>query len=488
MTIKTLVFSIVVVVLSGGLAMADSLAERLEAGIYAEETVGDLDAARDIYLQIVADAEADRVVAAQAQFRLGQCFLKQEKKDEAIAAFKKLIEEFADQKELVAKAKKHVPIRPDFELLPEPWVDGESLQLQIKLASGFDIGTFVFSVISSQEDGKDIWLSNIGRYIHLNAPNQGIGRVKADRNTLRPTSSLFRHSILGQFEATYTSDEVTIKTVNGDDGKQSIRKVELDSIYYDNEQSILLFRRLPLAKDFKATIPIFVTFADGAMEVEVEVTALETIEVPAGKFECYRLLLPKLRQTYWISTDEHRYPVKFEADGVIGVLDTIRANKPGEMIEYRDDTLGFSMAAPAKWYFVKKDYQHQDADDPEIYYLLDPEAEAISMLRGRPAEILREHEVDHRALAKRRVKKRTQIWKDFKVRSDSWTERTISGHPGISFISDYIDRDKKMVQYYVCSLGESTAVEFITIIERDKFDSFKSKFDAIIDAYREKSE
>ena len=84
----------------------------------------------------------------------------------------------------------------------------------------------------------------------------------------------------------------------------------------------------------------------------------------AGKFECYRLLLPKLRQTYWIATDEHRYLVKFEADGLIGVLDTIRANKPGEMVEYHDDTLGFSMAAPAKWYFVKKEYEHRDADDP----------------------------------------------------------------------------------------------------------------------------
>ncbi len=77
MTLKTLVLSMVaVVLLSGGLAMADSLAERLERGIYTEETVGDLDAAKDIYQQIVADAESDRVVAAQAQFRLAQCLLK----------------------------------------------------------------------------------------------------------------------------------------------------------------------------------------------------------------------------------------------------------------------------------------------------------------------------------------------------------------------------------------------------------------------------
>ena len=60
MTFKTLVLSMVAVVLqSGGVAMADSLAERLEKGIYTEETIGNLDAARDIYQQIVADAETD---------------------------------------------------------------------------------------------------------------------------------------------------------------------------------------------------------------------------------------------------------------------------------------------------------------------------------------------------------------------------------------------------------------------------------------------
>ena len=150
------------------------------------------------------------------------------------------------------------------------------------------------------------------------------------------------------------------------------------------------------------------------------------------------------------------------------------------------------MAAPSEWYFVKQEGTDDDkpsADDPEVYQLLDPEAVASSALRGRPAEILREHEVEtSRKLADMRIKKRKRVLKDFKVRSDSWTERTISGHPGISFIADYIARDKSMVEYYVCSLGETTAVEFFTHIERDKFDGFQGSFDAIIDTYREKSE
>ena len=123
-----------VMVLSSGWARAESLSERLQKGIYTEETVGDLDAARGIYQKIVADAKADRAVAAQAQFRLAQCLLKQEKGEQAVAAFQKVIDEFADQKELVAKARQHVPPRPGLELLPEPWVDGESLRLQIRLS------------------------------------------------------------------------------------------------------------------------------------------------------------------------------------------------------------------------------------------------------------------------------------------------------------------------------------------------------------------
>jgi hypothetical protein len=487
MTFRTLVLGIVaVVLLSSGLAMADSLAERLEKGIYTEETVGNLDAAREIYQQIVTDAEADHVVAAQAQFRLGQCFLKQGKKDEAIAAFKKLIEDFADQKELVAKAKKFAPSQPDFEMLPEPWVDGESLQLQAKLGGGLDIGTFVLSVSSSQEDGKDICQTNVGRYISINAPNQGISRVRTDRNTFRPISSLFRHSVLGSIEATYASDEVTINTVSLD-GKQSTRKIELNGVYYDNEQGMLLFRRLPLEKGFKAKIPICTTMASGPMEIEVEVTAQETIEVPAGTFECYRLLVLKLQQTFWISTDEHRYLVKFEAGGVSAVLDTIRVNKPGEVVEYRDDELGFSMAAPSEWYFVER--EGPDDEDLVVYLLLDPEAEATSSLVAKPIEKLEDDEKESpRALAESRIEGQLKAYKDFKVRSDSWTERTVSGNPGVSYIADYIARKKNMVRYCVYGLGESTAIEFCVKIERDHFDRFRSSFDTIVNTYRESPE
>ena len=49
---------------------AQSVAQLLEKGIYAEETVGDLDAAIQIYRQILTARVAPRDIVAQAQFHL----------------------------------------------------------------------------------------------------------------------------------------------------------------------------------------------------------------------------------------------------------------------------------------------------------------------------------------------------------------------------------------------------------------------------------
>ena len=54
----------------------------LQEGIFTEETVGDLDAAIKIYEKIVDDDKANRAYAAQAQYRVGRCYLKQGQKDQ----------------------------------------------------------------------------------------------------------------------------------------------------------------------------------------------------------------------------------------------------------------------------------------------------------------------------------------------------------------------------------------------------------------------
>ena len=85
-----------------------SAAVMLEKGIYTEQTLGDLDAAVKIYRQIVDQAKTNRKYAAQAQYRLGMCYLKKKQSADAIREFTALAKSFPDQKDLAARARAQI--------------------------------------------------------------------------------------------------------------------------------------------------------------------------------------------------------------------------------------------------------------------------------------------------------------------------------------------------------------------------------------------
>src|ERR1700693_905452 len=133
-----------------------SPSELLEKGIYNQDTKGDLDSAIAIYQQVVAEASSNLSLAAQAQFRLGQCYLKKNRPADATAAFEKLIHDFPNEKQLIAQAREYLP--GALTLGPIPWVDGERMQLNISVASGADIGTGEYRAdLVQQAKGGKIW-------------------------------------------------------------------------------------------------------------------------------------------------------------------------------------------------------------------------------------------------------------------------------------------------------------------------------------------
>ncbi len=80
----------------------------LDKGIYAEETTGNLDEAIKVYQQIVADAKANRPVAAQAQYRLAMCYLKKGDKTKAVTELQNLLASYPQEKDTVALAQKEL--------------------------------------------------------------------------------------------------------------------------------------------------------------------------------------------------------------------------------------------------------------------------------------------------------------------------------------------------------------------------------------------
>ncbi|HEY4761719.1 MAG TPA: tetratricopeptide repeat protein [Thermoguttaceae bacterium] len=467
---------------------AESVSELLEKGIYTEETVGDLPKAIEIYQKVVAEAKTTEAYAAQAQYRLGQCLLKQKKNEEAVAAFQKVIDSYPDQKEWVAKAKKQVPGQQELKLENVPWKDDEFLQLGVKLGGGMKIGTFVWSIESAKLDGRDIWRMRTHRFILAGGDNRGISQVDADKNTFVPIKSLFQHTLLGNTEAEYTPGEVVVTTFK--DGKEnSTRKETLDKVYYDNEQGVELFRRLPLSEGYKATTPIYVPFGGGKIDFPVEVTGKETVEVPAGKFECYKLYLSIVNQTFWISTDANRYLIKLEAGGVTGELEQIGINKSAETRTYKDDQWGFSLGIPSGWYAYSQDIPGKE--DTKMVFLLDPEEAAVNLITV--SKIEDEEAKDMKADAKKALKtwadksiaEKAKELKDLKMRPDTWQEPTVGGLPAISVIGDFSVDQQKKSSYAVFVIGQTTkAILRIGRCDPDKLDGLRAEFDKIVETLK----
>ena len=106
---QSLVWAIVVTgIFIGQVATAESMSDKLESGIYQEETAGQIDDAIEIYQQIVNETEANRPYAAQALYRLGQCHLKKGNQRDASAHFEKLIVQYPDQPSLVDEAREQL--------------------------------------------------------------------------------------------------------------------------------------------------------------------------------------------------------------------------------------------------------------------------------------------------------------------------------------------------------------------------------------------
>ena len=119
-------------------ARAEQASVLLEAGVYAEEVVGDLDRAIETYRKIIADAEVNRPCVAEAHYRLGKCYLARGDDAKARAQFAQVAERYPDQSKLAEAAqcelaKLQPPAPPSGEvrrvLVPDMEVDGRGLDL-----------------------------------------------------------------------------------------------------------------------------------------------------------------------------------------------------------------------------------------------------------------------------------------------------------------------------------------------------------------------
>ena len=89
--------------------------------------------------------------------------------------------------------------------------------------------------------------------------------------------------------------------------------------------------------------------------------------------------------------------------------------------------------------------------------------------------------VETRAISLVDIEQAAKAYQDYKVRADSWKTRTLAGQPAVSVVIDYIENEKKMVEYYTSAIKGSQSLDLSMHVAADKLDEFKPDFDSILD-------
>ncbi len=470
--------TISVLALSTVPAVAQSASELLEKGIYLEETAGQVEEAIKIYRRIVTDATAERASVAEALLRLGVCHLKKGDSGAATEAFERVLAEYPEQEQLVARVRAQLPNNEEeaLELLPAPWEDGEAARMKLTLASGLPVRFLILTADTTELDGVELWRLRIRHQFFSDPTNQTLRQVLARRDTMVPVASVYRCPGGGHFDARYRDGAVTIETI----GAGARREEKLDGPTFDREELYHLVRRLPLEVGSKETIRSISTMAGAAGPAEVEVKAKETVTVPAGELECYRVEIGGLL-VLWYSTDPSRTLVKLEAAGLVAELEEVYVREPGResLVSGRmDEQSGFSVTLPPDWLSYRRDDQGIEA-----IHLLDPNAETVAKIEIRRPRVDDGGCIFQAAAPLKLAQLRTAL-SGYELRKGSWSEREVAGWPAVSFAGNYRVANRELVNYWTFVESGDFCVDFTLDVAADRFEPLRTAFESIIESYQ----
>ena len=457
---------------------AEDVSVLLEKAIYAEETLGDLNEAIDIYKQIAADVDAGRTTAAQALYRLGMCYRKSGDNAEAQETFVHLTQLYPEQKELIAQ----IPARADAPKFgAAPWADGEVLMHSFK-TKGVGTGvsmTMIHTIKADAQDGKTGWKFQTKTIM---------GPISMEAATVRMDAQYFpiekqrkTQDLETVDHSRYYPDRVVISGALGDAAKQ--REFKLNRAAYDGEQDLYLLRTLPLREGYEVILPILNTSDGSVTDIKVWVEGREKINVPAGTFDCFKVITQAgdAKQTHWFSVDSPFYPVKHDISNVIEALELVSITKSekNQSVDFTNADMGLSVAIPPEWIGVSTKLASIN-----IVNMLDPEYETNSTVTITQRSLTDEL-IDLSKIIDANHLQYQTLYKEYMVRDGSREDVTVSGMPGIRFIADRksVIGDRDMTTYTVMfgkvanRIGQA---ELTT--SRENFERFRPTFDAIVNS------
>ena len=190
-----------------------------------------------------------------------------------------------------------------------PWMDGEHLSYDLVNDDGEVLGEAVLSV-EVDGDRAMLW-----QEFESETGAEDTTIVTVDSATLKPIAS--ERDIQEpdgdeeRIEVEYTEDGALIR--QGDDRQSGLSVPEHS---YDNDTSLFLWRTLPFEEGYEGSYNTIITNHRTRQKVNLRVERLESVTVPAGTFEAWRLVITtsNARQIAWFANTPQRQLVRYDND------------------------------------------------------------------------------------------------------------------------------------------------------------------------------
>ncbi len=195
-----------------------------------------------------------------------------------------------------------------------PWPDEERATYRVLDDDGDEVGALVMTVAIERSDGY--LLSQSFSFPGDNFTNDA--EVLVDRASLQPRRTTYvidGPDGIASCTAVYAGSDVTVLNER-EDGERT-DTLDVPNIAYDSWSDLFLWRTIDFSQGFEVEYADIVACQAPAppqrLAVKLEVSGGETIDVPAGTFDTWRVEIDAGRdQKAWFTTDDAHILVRYD--------------------------------------------------------------------------------------------------------------------------------------------------------------------------------
>jgi len=243
-----------------------------------------------------------------------------------------------------------------------PWGESECLQYAVyEKVGGEQVGAAVFSIHATEREGQNLWKIRLETLLDQPA----ITVVDVDRESFLPVYSYYSSDALGEIEANYRGDGVSVERRLHPNSKQLKQKGST----YDLYQSCYLMRLFPLEEGYQRRI--FITNSKLPVEqspATFRIVNIETLKTRSGeRIPCYRVdvKIDEIRSSFWISTDEKRWLYRIVDDSGVS-FELIPPDHQSHGF-FQSDQYGYCFQMPEDWLaFVEQKKRGPDQEQVAV--------------------------------------------------------------------------------------------------------------------------